>query len=341
MIASRTKANRTRIEDVAAAAGVSIMTVSRALRGIEGVSVEKRAHICRLAQQMDYMPNRSAQSLAVANSNLMCISVPTLLDNVFAEILEGMRATFDRHGYDVVLDVTAYKPEREQAWVERIVSWRPAGIILATSRHNEQVRRRLKDLSIPTVEIWDFTETPIHLNVGVDHRAAGSDAAEWMLELGYRRPAFVGVTVGRDICAELRLSGFADVFRAGKIEVIVARDDMHASFEAGMNATSELIRARTRPDVLFFLNDHMALGGISACHAAGLSVPGDIGVLGFNNLGVNKVLRRPISSLATPRYEMGAAAARLLVATILGSKHEKQIKLPVRRISGLTTRAVS
>jgi len=103
----------TKIEDVAKRANVSIMSVSRAIRGVEGVSEKKRVEILKIARQMKYMPNSNARSLAVANSNLIGISLPTFAGEVFGDILKGMRQTFDQAGYSSVIDTTEYSRDAE------------------------------------------------------------------------------------------------------------------------------------------------------------------------------------------------------------------------------------
>lgn len=329
-----------KIEDVARHAGVSIMTVSRAMRGVEGVSAKKRAEILRLAKRLNYQPSSVAGSLAAANSTLIGVSVPTLFEAVFAEIFDGMRATFANAGLQTVMDTTEYDKTHEQSWVDRMISWRPAGIILSGAEHSEHTRSRIRAAGIPALEIWDFTEDPIDLCVGVDHRAAGLEMGEHLVKLGYRRPAYIGVEQGRDVRAESRLDGLRSAFESPGLSVQRGvRASKQASFEAGFKGVQSLLSdTAPAPDVIYFLNDHMAFGGLMACERAGLRVPRDIGIVGFNGLNINKVLDKPITTSLTHRSLMGETGAKMLVAKILGAKTERTVALPVDLQDGETTR---
>lgn len=330
----------TGIKEIGAAVGVSMMTVSRALRGVEGVSDTMRAEILRTAKRMGYRPNRNARSLATANSTLIGISLPTLFSDVFPEILDGMRAAFDRAGLDTVVDTSDYSPLREEAWVERMLDWKAAGVILSGVNHAPVVRARLQAARIPTLEIWDVTAEPIDLCVGVDHQQAGRMLGEYLVACGYARPAFVGVPLGRDPRADKRLAGIDSAFaEAGHPPSDVVRIDRRAAFEAGKIGTITLLdRDGPPPDVICYLNDHLAFGGLSACTARGLSVPGDIGIAGFNGLEINSVLPSPLTTVITPRKQMGAVGARNLVARINGAKIERCTILPTELAPGATTR---
>ncbi len=330
---------RVRIEDVARAAGVSIMTVSRALRGVEGVSEARRSEIIRLAQKMNYVPNSNARSLAVENSTLIGISLPTFFNEVFAEILDGMRGTLISAGFETVIDITEYDELREEAWVERMISWRPAGVVLTGVHHTQRVRNRLKDAQIPTLEIWDYSADPIDVCVGIDHHAAGCVLATEALQLGYRKPAFVGTLSGLDLRADARLAGIREVFSAAGLgPVHAARDATVRAFEAGFLGVKELCTdSDTRPDVIFFLNDFMTFGGLTACEELGLDVPGEIGLVGFNALSITDVLPRRMTTARTPRKLMGSTAARNLMARINGVKTVSPVALPIEFIAGDTT----
>jgi LacI family transcriptional regulator, gluconate utilization system Gnt-I transcriptional repressor len=313
------------------------------MRGVEGVSSAKRAEIIQAAQQIGYRPNRTARSLAASHSTLIAISLPTLFNEVFADILDGMRRTFDRAGFDLVIDNSDYDDRREELWVERMIDWSPAGIILSGVDHAPGVRQQLRLAGIPTLEIWDQSDDPIDICVGIDHEAAGAAMGNHLIGCGYRHPAFVGVEDGRDPRAEKRLAGLRMAYRQASLgDVVVVRSEKHASFEAGMNGTHALLQADgQRPDCICYLNDHMAFGGLSTCERQGLSVPSDIGIVGFNGLGINAVLPKTLTTIITPRLMMGSLGARMLLARINGAKVEHRVVVPVTLAPGATTRRAS
>ncbi|MEO1748638.1 MAG: LacI family DNA-binding transcriptional regulator, partial [Pseudomonadota bacterium] len=175
-----------KIEDVAREANVSIMTVSRALRGVEGVSEAKRAEIFDIAEKLRYQPNFNARSLVNVQSSLIGILFPTLFNDVFAEMLDGMRPTLESAGFTTIVTTHEYDNERELDWIETVRYWRPAAVVMTGIDHDPKVRRVLQRDQIPTLELWEHTDDPIDLCVGIDHQQAGVQIASAMIELGYR-----------------------------------------------------------------------------------------------------------------------------------------------------------
>jgi len=330
---------RAKIEDVAKAANVSIMSVSRAMRGVEGLSGKKRQKILKIADRLGYQPSSVAGSLAAANSTLIGVSVPTLAGAVFGEIFDGMRPVFINSGFQTVFDTTEYQFQREEDWIDRMIAWRPAGIVLSGVDHSKSSRKKLLNSGIPTLEIWDHSDDPIDLCVGVDHYQAGWEMGQYLLNLGYRRPAYIGVEKNRDQRADKRFDGLVHAFeQAGQAIMAQIRVEEAVSFEAGNVATARILNSVSNPpDVIYFLNDNMALGGLIECEKRGLSVPEDIGIVGFNGLGINKVLTKPITTSITPRTIMGSTGATMLVARILNARSESSVVMPVELFEGKTT----
>lgn len=328
------------IKDVANELGVSIMTVSRAMRGVEGVSEETRERVLRVAKTLGYEPNYNARSLAVAKSKLIGVSVPTLFDEVFAEILTVARSALERSGYDLIIETSSYDIPTESVWIDRILKWAPTGLILTGVDHAQKVQDRLRGGAIPVIEIWDYSETPIDVCVGIDHYEAGALAAEHMLQAGYRSACLVGISEAIDARAEKRFAGFSQAFQsAGK--VTTSRVNAAPSFEAGHIAINEMTpSALKETDCFFFLNDHLAFGGLCALESKSISIPDDVGVIGFNDLGINNVLPKRVTSVATDRELIGSLAASQLLARINGAKIDNLTKVPVRIAHGDTTRRI-
>jgi LacI family gluconate utilization system Gnt-I transcriptional repressor len=328
-----------KIEDVARRAGVSIMSVSRALRGVEGVSEKKRAEIIKIARQMKYMPNSNARSLVVANSNLIGISLPTFAGEVFAEILSGMRRTFDLAGYSSVIDTTEYSRDAELSWIRRLLSWQPAGIILTGTDHHPDTRDLLRSSPIPVLEIWDHTADPVDICVGINHVDAGELIGNHIAALGYTRPAFVGTPQGHDLRADGRLAGIRRAFAGVQGgEVVVADTRLGNAFVTGFDGTAQLLATGARPDVICYLNDLMAFGGMMQCQKLGLNVPRDIGIVGFNGLDLTSVLPVELTTVRTPRHLMGVTRARNLLARINGAAVDRSVLLSPELVQGQSTR---
>ncbi|MEM7644203.1 MAG: LacI family DNA-binding transcriptional regulator [Pseudomonadota bacterium] len=335
----RAPSRRSSIRHVADAAGVSMMTVSRALRGIDGVSEATRTRIAAIARDMGYIPNGNARALAETNSKLIGLSLPNLFNDVFADILEGMRRTLHSAGYSTVIDTTDYDPARELDWFERMTIWRPAALVLTGCAHAEDLRRHLTRTPLPVVEIWDVTDTPIDLCVGCDHQAAGLALARHVAALGYRRPAFVGPPEGLDPRAEARVAGIGQAFADVGAQTL-HREPAKGDHAYGVGARGFEALPKGAFDVVFFHNDNTAFGGLMAAQAAGLDVPDDIGIVGFNRLDLTRVLPRPLTTIETPRRQIGEIAARHLLARLNGLSPPPVTTLPCTLIPGETVRAI-
>ncbi|MEL6202636.1 MAG: LacI family DNA-binding transcriptional regulator [Pseudomonadota bacterium] len=332
-----------KIDDVAREANVSIMTVSRALRGVEGVSEAKRAEIFQIAEKLRYQPNFNARSLVNVQSSLIGILFPTLFNDVFAEMLDGMRPTLESAGFTTIVTTHEYDNERELDWIETVRYWRPAAVVMTGIDHDPKVRQVLRRDQIPTLELWEHTDDPIDLCVGIDHQQAGVQIAHSMIELGYRKPAYVGWNRGHDQRSEKRLSGIRAAFSAACIgDVRTARTGGTDHYRAGFNGIKRLLGdPLNRPDIVFCHSDHFAFAGMMACESMGLRVPDDIGIVGFNSLSINNVLPRRITTVETQRKEMGTIGARQLIARIngIGGDLSKRFKPKIQ--FGETTRSPS
>ena len=334
----RTRNRPPGLREVAQRAGVSMMTVSRSLRGVDGVSAATRARVTALAAELGYVPDGHARALGAADSRIVGISVPNLFNDVFAHILAGMRRTLETAGYSSVIDTTDYDPVRERDWCARMAAWRPAGLVLTGCDHDPAVRAALRAAGRPVVEMWDVSDDPIDVCVGIDHRAAGADLAAHVVARGYRRPAFVGPPEGVDRRADARFAGIASVFAgigAGTPRRVAETDE--SAYAAGARGMVRLLGA-DRPDVVLFHNDNGAFGGLTTLEGAGLSVPGDIGVTGFNRLDLTRVMPRPLTTMETPRSQIGQVAGQHLLARLNGIAPPARTELPCRLYEGATLR---
>ncbi|MBM7066116.1 LacI family DNA-binding transcriptional regulator [Actibacterium sp. 188UL27-1] len=327
-----------KIEDVAAAAGVSIMTVSRALRGVEGVSEGKRLEIIEISQRLGYRPNPNARSLMGGASGLIGISFPTLFNDVFAGILDGLRPAFEANGFTTVVNTTEYDADRERAWVEQVLSWRPAGLVLTGADHGPTVREAIQTRQIPTLQVWDFTDAPIDICVGVDHQNAGYQLARAMIALGYRQPGYVGIQHGKDQRAEKRLNGICHAFAEAGLGAVAEMRMPGSSYRAGYDGFQALWAQAPRPDIVFFLSDHFAFAGLMACQVMGIRVPDEVGLAGFNGLDITEVLPLRLTTARTPRRKMGVQGAKNLIARMHGVSSDLSVELQTELIHGETTR---
>ena len=161
------------LSEVAALAGVSEITASRALRASAAVTPETLQKVQEAARSLGYLRNRLAGALAGGPSNQVAVILPSLSNIVFPDVLKGLEDRLDDAGFHPVLGISNYDPAQEEHLIRNLLSWRPAGLVIAPSGMTEASRAVLRDAGLPVVEIMDIDTDPVDMAVGMSHRAAG------------------------------------------------------------------------------------------------------------------------------------------------------------------------
>jgi len=307
------------LSDVAREAGVGESTVSRVLRNQGSFSKATQDRVAEAVARLGYVPNRLAGMLAgsgsTAGAKLVGIVIPSLTNIVFPDLLRGATAVLDRGGFQSVIGVSDYDPEREEALIGALLSWRPAGLIVTGLEHTPGALARLRASGIRIVEMIDTDGAGLDIVVGFSNRAVGCDSARHLLERGYRRIGYVGHDITQDLRAAKRLVGFCETLQEAGCPL--AEREIAAgpsSAAAGREALARLVARRPDLDAVYFSNDDMALGGYFHCLTDGIAVPGRLALFGFNALDIAAALPQPLTTIRTPRLEIGAAAAERLAA---------------------------
>ncbi len=307
------------IADVAREAGVGESTVSRVLRGQGSFSKRAGERVLEAAARLGYVPNRLAGALAgnadSAGSQLVGVVIPSLANIVFPDLLRGLTGALDEAGFQGVVGVSDYDPVREEALVAGLLSWRPAALVLTGLEHTALTVTRLRAAGIRIVEMIDTDGPGLDIVVGFSNRAVGHASARHLVGRGYRRIAYVGHDLGRDVRAAKRLAGFeAALAEAGLAlharELVAER----SSAAAGRAALEALVARAPDTDAVYFSNDDMALGGYFACLGRGWAVPERLALFGCHALDITAAMPQPLSTMRTPRLAIGRAAAEHLRA---------------------------
>lgn len=332
---ARAKAN---LEDIARAAGVSKMTVSRVLRGGSGFSDDTRDRVMQMAARLGYVPNRLAAAFGSDQaSTLVGMCVPRLTSGLFGHVLDGVDRALTRLGYQVMIGSNNHSTDEEEAWVRQVVSWRPAGVILSGRNHSTGTVDLLRNAAIPVVEIWDLTTTPIDMSVGFSHYDCGAEMGQFLIRRGRRRAGFIGALRRADVMGQARLDGFAAALaRAG--HPLIDREVLHDSpgFYPGYYGLETLLARQPDLDVVYFHNDEMAIGGLAYCQARGIRVPEDLGIVGWGGMEAASVLPRRLTTTVVPTTAIGKAAAEALVARLKGEAGADVTVVPTRLVPGET-----
>ena len=301
------------------ASGVSEMTVSRVLRQRGEVSAPTRERVLAAARRLGYVPNRIAGALAGSRVNLVAVIVPSLSNMVFPEVLAGLSAGLDETGLQPVVGVTNYSPEREEAVLYEMLSWRPSGVILAGLEHTDAARAMLAGAGVPIVEIMDVDGVPVDSAVGISHGRAGRQMAEAILAAGYRRIGFLGTMMPHDHRARKRFAGAAEVLaEAGLASCGQESYSGSSALLKGREMTQAILARVPDLDFLYYSNDMIGAGGLLWCLGQGMAVPDGLGLAGFNGLELLDGLPVRLATMDACRREIGRVAADIVAGRRAG-----------------------
>ncbi|GAB6052843.1 LacI family DNA-binding transcriptional regulator CceR [Magnetospira thiophila] len=331
------KREQTTLREVAAAAKVSEMTVSRVLRQTGNVSDKTRAKVLAVVDALGFVPNKIAGSLATSTSNLIAVIVPSLQNQVFTEVLAGLTSHLDQHGYKAVIGISDYDQDKEEELIRSMLSWRPSGFIVSNLSHTEQARRILKNAGIPLVEMMDTTAEPIDSSVGVDHYAAGALMAHHFMEKGYRRLGYLGWNK-HDRTARKRFEGFNRVLAEyGMAFEGLMEFDRPPDIAIGKDGLFNLLIDHPDLEAVYFPNDVAAVGGLFHCLEAKINVPGSLAIGGFSGLQIGQLMPQPLTTVIVKRFEIGRRSAEHIVDRLNGKIVERISTIELKLAPGGTT----
>lgn len=298
------------VKDVALRANVSESTVSRILRNKGPIADGTRDTVMEVVRAMGYVPNRIAGSLASLNSNLVGVIVPSLSNIVFPEVLQGIHAGLEANNQmQAVISISDYNAENEERMIRGLLSWKPAAVLTAGLEHTEATRRMLEMSDVRVVEMMDIDSRPIDIAVGMSHRAAGRQTARHLYAKGYRNFGYVGHNWDSDYRARLRFEGLTQELKKLGLDLSArAISPAATSVGTGKEMTAQILASKTPVDVIVYSNDDMAVGGVFHCMGAGLAIPEDVAVFGFNGLEIGQKLPQPLSTIRSNRFMIGKRA---------------------------------
>ena len=305
------------LNDVAKLAGVSAITISRALNTPDRVSPDTLQRVRDAVARTGYVPNLVAGGLASNRSRLVAALIPTIAGSVFLETIQALTDTLAAAGYQLMLGQGGYEGAREDALIEAIIGRRPDGIVLTGILHSPEGRKRLLASGIPVVETWDLTPTPIDMLVGFSHEKVGAQVADWLHRRGYKHPAIV---TADDHRAGLRRQGFESRLRElGIVKVPACVVPAPSTLGGGRAGLLELLSQDAKLDFVFCSSDLLAHGVVTEAQAQGIKVPDELGVLGFGNLGFAADTHPPLSTVHVDGAAIGRQAARFIIDRLAGA----------------------
>lgn len=320
MARKRITPGKIRLTEVAKLAGVSPITASRFFRNPEALSVGKRARVESAAKELGYVPNLAARALASQRTEVIGVLIPSLTNNVFADVLRGIYDTLDGSRYSIQLANTRYSILQEERMLRLFLAQKPAGLIVTGINQTADSRAIMEVVDCPIVQIMELGPSPVDMMVGFSHFDAGKAAISHLLAQGYRKIGLLGARM--DPRVQRRLDGYRSAMTEAGLfdERLILTTAIPTSVTLGGTLFGDLLAKAPDIDAVFCVNDDLALGALFECKRRHMTVPDQIAIVGFNDLEFMASSEPTLSSVRTNRYEMGRNAALMVLETLEGRR---------------------
>lgn len=303
----RRRGRAVRVEDVARVAGVSPITVSRALGNPEKVAEETRKRVADAVQKTGYVINRFASSLRSGHSTIISAFITNLSNPHFANALQGCADALKGSRFHLLMAQTGYSDELQQFVVDEVLPFRPAAALFTGIVQTGRTRTVLRKLGIPVVEMWDYRPDPIDMLVGFSNTEGGRLVGRHFAERGFRRVAYAGRTLDR---GAQRVAGFVDGY--GRAPDFVLPLEGARTVGDGIVALDQVIDKLPDCDAIFFGADLLAVGAMLRAKQLCIPIPDRIAIAGYGDLDVSRHLATPLTTVRVSGYDMGRRAGEML-----------------------------
>ncbi len=326
--------SRVRITDVAKLAGCAPATISRAINNPEKVSPEKRSRIESAMLELGYVRNHAARALRSQRSNMVGVLIPTLDYALYARLVGAANARFSEAGISTLIATFGYDLDAELKEARLLLERGAEALILVGDRHRPSLYELLDQYEVPFVNTYVFNSKSAYPTVGFDNSSAAAKAAQHLVHLGHRRICVISGIIRDNDRTTRRLEGIRGELRKHGIDL---PDSMVAespySIASGRRACALLLsRDGAQPTAIICGNDVLALGALIECTAKGMEIPGDISVVGFDNLEYAMHSNPPLTTIDVPAEEMGADAADYILGKLSGSEVATHVSVEVQLI---------
>ena len=323
---SNRASGRVTLSDVALAAGVSPSTVSRALRGERAVDPALIQRVTAVSNRLGYVPDPAARALASQRSDHIAILIPLLSNTLFVDLLDAAQTTLRSAGYQTLMGVTHYDASEEEQLLREQLLHRPAGLLVTGLNHNPSTRKLIVDSQVPCVHLMDLPATDPADDrhcVGFHQTDAGAAMTRHLLGQGYRRIAFAAAQLDPRVMQ--RLYGWRSALQeAGLYDATLEwLNPSPSSLALGSVLFEQIMQQQPAVDAIFFCNDDLAQGALMAALRKGISVPGQVAIAGFNDLTGSDQMLPALTTVRTPRAQIGQAAAHMLLTLMQGGQPER------------------
>jgi LacI family gluconate utilization system Gnt-I transcriptional repressor len=326
-----------KITDVATAAGVAPMTVSRVINTPDRVSPETTAKVRAAIDRLGYVPNLIAGGLSSRKSRMVAAIVPTIAHPMFAGLVQAFSDSMRQAGYQVMLSISGYQDNDDESLFRALLGRRPDALLITGSGYSPGALEMLIEARIPVVEIWDVSSRPIDMLIGFDHAQVGAEVAAFLRAKGHNRFA---VLAAQDSRALSRARGFTEaVAKAGGELVLERVMPAPSTIGAGREGLRALLPFLNEPCAMFCSSDMLAFGAVTEARVQGVPVPEHLAVCGFGNLELSEMTEPPITTVSLEGVETGRTAAVFLLRRLAGEarRDDDRVQVPFRIVERATT----
>jgi LacI family gluconate utilization system Gnt-I transcriptional repressor len=322
-MSQKNKPSRPTLQNIADRVGITKMTVSRYMRDPESVSKTTRNKIAVVAEELGYIQNRAPIMLSKSASKVIGVLLPSLSNQVFSSFTQGVEVVTNAQGYEIIIAHYSYDEDIEERKIAFLLSYQVDGLILTSSSHTKRALKMIKTAGIPVVEAMDLPENPIDMAVGLDHKKAAYTAVQTMINKGLKNISYFGARL--DNRTTLRMQGYDKAMEEAGLKKHHTLTHQHSSFTLGNELLSRALSECPELDGVFCTNDDIAIGIILACKERGIKVPEELSIIGFNAFDIGQAISPRLTSVSTPRYQIGEKSAQLLLSSLAGETAERNV----------------
>lgn len=313
--------------DVANLAGVSAMTVSRALRDGASIAPHTRDKIKKAVDRLGYVLDQSAGSLSSKRTGFVAALIPSINNSNFADTARGLTDALDGSGLQLLLGYTDYSVEKEEVLIESMLKRRPEAIVVTGGAHSARSRKLLEKAGVPVVETWDLPKKPIQHVVGFSNADASSALVKHLFQRGHRKIAFIGGTTNRDTRGADRRLGYETAMRElGLKETrVISFGTPPITMRQGGEAIVKLLEQWPEVEAAICVSDLSAFGALMECHRRGWKVPERVAIAGFGDFEISGTCHPAITTVGVNCVDIGFKAGKLLLQAIEGERLSKPV----------------
>lgn len=304
------------IKDVAREAGVSIATVSRVLNDIDVVNEETKKKVQDAIKKLSYRPNIVARSLKTQKTGTIGIIIPDISSQFYPEVVRGAEDVANIYDYNIMLCNTDLDPDKEMEYLRVLKEKMVDGVLYMSNSLEPNIIALLNELQIPMVLVETRDKEEVFPSVTIDNEKAAYDAVNYLVKKGNKKIAYIGTHEDAFNASAFRAEGYKKALSANNI----AFDENLVSFggqkaQDGFEGVHKIL-SKTKIDAIFCASDEIAMGAINALREKNISVPGEVDVMGFDNIYLSSIFYPKLTTVAQPMYDMGSVGMRMLIKRI-------------------------